>query len=114
MSPTKTQPDELAAAFHEKVGLAQDLETSAVPGPAVMIEQAAAMAVQDAVAHLRNTQTIANAVLGVAEEMLLRDGDGPQANEAVALAQSAVDSATLNVERISALAAAMIGKNAAG
>ncbi len=83
-------------------------------GYEAIIEQAAAMAVQDAVAHLRNTQTIANALLGAAGEMILRDGEAAQANEAMALAQAAVEAATMNVEKISALAVAMTGRTAGG
>jgi hypothetical protein len=68
------------------------------------IAQACAMAVADAAAYLRNTEIIANAVLGVAMEQLLTDIDPSGARAAIEAAQASVVAAAAALADISASA----------
>ena len=71
-------------------------------GPVAMIRLAAAMAVQDAAAHMRNTQSVANAAIGAAQQMLLRGEAAAGAQDALTAAQNAVAAATTNYINVSA------------
>jgi hypothetical protein len=77
-------------------------------GPRAMVEQACAMAIQDAVAYLRNTETISAAAIGAAEEIMLRSAGSAERGDdgaavAVATAQAALAAAVAHVEQVSAL-----------
>ncbi|HEY2070340.1 MAG TPA: hypothetical protein VGG48_12360 [Rhizomicrobium sp.] len=61
-----------------------------------LVRHAAAMAVQDAAAHMRNVNTIASAALGAAHEMILDNQNVDQARAAIAEAQAMVTGATQN------------------
>jgi hypothetical protein len=61
-----------------------------------MIRQAAALAVQDAAAHMRRVQMIASAALGVSQETILRGGNEKVASAAATAAQKMVEGATAN------------------
>ncbi len=80
-------------------------ETYANSGAYAMVAQACAMAVQDAVAYLRNTETIANAAIGAAIEIALNDPEDNESSKAIALAQSTVATALRNFEEVSTAAA---------
>ena len=78
-----------------------DIPTVDVPqnGSYAMVAQACAKAIQDAIAHQRNTETISTAVIGVAQETMLR---APLDQERViATAQAAIAAALQNVEAVS-------------
>jgi hypothetical protein len=85
----------------------QDAKPEAPPpdGCYAMVEQACAMAIQDAVAYLRNTEIVAYAAIGVALEAAGRDPASRDATQAVAMAQSTVAAAVKNLEDVSAAAA---------
>ncbi|MEI9886874.1 MAG: hypothetical protein WDN08_10325 [Rhizomicrobium sp.] len=68
-----------------------------------LVAQACAMAVQDAVAYLRNVETVANAVIGVAQERLLAGADGDTL-KTIATAQETVSAAVRTLEEVSAAA----------
>jgi hypothetical protein len=88
-------------------------ESQAVPEPAAVtvedsasiIALACAMAVQDAVAYLRNTEIIASAAFGAAEARILEDVDPAIAVAALETAQTAVLSAARALQEIGAAAA---------
>jgi len=69
-----------------------------------MVRQACAMAIQDAVAYLRNTELIANAVIGVASQRLLANVDEGNAAAAITAATSSVTAAAEALATISAAA----------
>jgi len=69
-----------------------------------LVKQACAMAIQDAVAYLRNTELIANAVIGVASQRLL-NGDDAGAAAAIAAATGSVKSAAEALAAISTASA---------
>jgi hypothetical protein len=73
-----------------------------------MIRQAAAMAVQDAVSHMRNVNVLATAALGAAQEMMLDDANIDGAKAAIAAAQAMVSAATDNFVAVSAAAGRVI------
>lgn len=79
-------------------------------GPNAMIRLAAAMAVQDAVAHMRNTQMMAGAAIGMAEAMLLGNENVALANETIATAQAAMAAATSNFSVVGAAAVDLLEK----
>jgi hypothetical protein len=74
-----------------------------------MLRQAAALAVQDAVSNMRNVNIIANAALGVAQEMILNGADVEAANAAIAAAQAMVAAALQNFIAVGAAANTLIG-----
>ncbi len=61
-----------------------------------LVRHAAALAVQDAVTHMRNVNTIASATLGAAQEMILDNQNVDQARAAIAEAQAMVTGAAQN------------------
>jgi hypothetical protein len=69
-----------------------------------MVAQACAMAIQDAVAHLRNVEIVANAAIGVAQERLLSGITTPDPQKAIATAQETVTAAIQILEAVSAAA----------
>ena len=80
-----------------------------VPAPAVdipengsysMVALACAMAIQDAVAYLRNTETIATSVIGVAQDVQLR-ASSADTERVIASAQAAVAAAVQNLGAVS-------------
>jgi hypothetical protein len=73
-----------------------------------ILRQAAALAVQDAVSNMRNVNIIANATLGVAQEMILNGADVEAANAAVAAAQAMVAAALQNFIAVGAAANKLI------
>jgi hypothetical protein len=75
-----------------------------------MIRQAAAMAVQDAVSHMRNVNIIAAAALGAAQEMILDDVNVDGAKVAIAAVQSMVAAAADNFVAVSMAAGKVIGE----
>lgn len=70
-------------------------------GPAAVVRLAAAIAVQDAAAHMRHTQSIADAAFGAAQQMLLGGGNATAAQEMLTIAQNAVAAATANFVSLS-------------
>jgi len=70
-----------------------------------LVKQACAMAIQDAVAYLRNTELIANAVIGVASQRLLNGDDDAGAAAAIAAATGSVKSAAEALAAISTASA---------
>jgi hypothetical protein len=66
-----------------------------------LVKQACAMAIQDAVAYLRNTELIANAVIGVAGQRLLNGDNDGGATAAIAAATASVASAAEALATIS-------------
>ena len=70
-----------------------------------VIVQACAMAVADAVAYLRNTETIATAVVGAATERMLLESDSGPAQAAIEAAQNAVLAAARTLETVAQIAA---------
>ena len=72
---------------------------------ASIISLACAMAVQDAVAYLRNTEIIATAAFGAAEARILEDVDAAVAVAAMETAQAAVLAAAKALQDIGAAAA---------
>jgi hypothetical protein len=70
-----------------------------------LVKQACAMAIQDAVAYLRNTELIANAVIGVASQRLLSGEGAESAAAAIAAASASVLTAAESLGAISAASA---------
>jgi hypothetical protein len=70
-----------------------------------LVKQACAMAIQDAVAYLRNTEIIANAVIGVASQRLLNGEGDENAVEAMTAAGATVVAAAETLAAISAASA---------
>jgi len=73
-----------------------------------MVAQACAMAVQDAVAYLRNIETVSSAVIGVAQERLLADPAAQDSLRTIATAQETVAAALKTLEDVSAAAAKIL------
>jgi len=69
-----------------------------------MVAQACAMAIQDAVAHLRNVEIVAGAAIGVAQERQLDGAWGDDPVKIIATAQETVAAAVKNLEAVSAAA----------
>ena len=70
-----------------------------------VIVQACAMAVADAVAHLRNAEIIATAVVGAATERIMLGVEANQAQMAIESAQNSVLAAAHNFQMVAQLAA---------
>lgn len=73
-----------------------------------MVAQACAMAIQDAVVHLRNVEIVAGAAIGVAQEWQLdgtRNGDPVKI---IATAQETIAAAVKNLEAVSAAATKLL------
>ncbi len=68
-----------------------------------MVELACAMAIQDAVAYLRNTEIVAVAVIGAAEEMILNGLNVPDATATLSAAQASVTAATGIVKEVGSI-----------
>ncbi len=62
------------------------------------------MAIQDAVAHLRNVETVAGAAIGVAQERQLNGLGDDDPVKIIATAQETVAAAVKNLEAVSAAA----------
>jgi hypothetical protein len=77
-------------------------------GSYAMVAQACAMAIQDAVAHLRNTETICVAVTGLAQDMMMRSGNPEPFAAVIASAQASVAAAAKNLEAVSAAASKIL------
>jgi hypothetical protein len=73
-----------------------------------MVAQACAMAVQDAVAYLRNIETVSSAVIAVAQERLLADPGAENPLRTIATAQETVAAAVKTLEAVSAAAAKIL------
>lgn len=69
-----------------------------------MIAQAAALAVQDAVANMRSINTVATAAIGAAEQMLAQGASAENAGPMLSLAEASVTAARNNFEAVSLLA----------
>ncbi len=67
-----------------------------------MVAQACAMAIQDAVAHLRNVEIVAGAAIGIAQEWQLVGARGEDPVKIIATAQETVAAAVKNLEAVSA------------
>lgn len=78
------------------------------PGPEAIIRQAMALAVQDATANLRETYTIANAAMGVAQEMLLSGANIDGARASLEASRKSIDDAIMRFEKVSSAASAML------
>ena len=88
-------------------------DPAAAAAPAIedsyeIVKQACAMAIQDAVAYLRNTELIANALIGVASQRLLSGADDPGATAAIAAATASVTAAAEALAAISAASASTL------
>jgi len=70
-----------------------------------LVKQACAMAIQDAVAYLRNTEIIANAVIGVAGHRLLNGVDDGNAAAAISAAAASVKAAAEALATVSTVSA---------
>jgi hypothetical protein len=74
------------------------------------VSHACAMAVADAVANLRNIQTIAGAVIGVALEQILSGADPIAAQQALEAAQNLVQSAVVTLGFIGETTEQILGR----
>jgi len=101
----QTVPEE-AAATAAKLAPPAPVSPNAVSSEAgfAMIEQAWAIAVQDAAAYLRNIEIIASAAIGVALGTAAHGGGG-DASQAIAAAHSCVGAAVRSLDEICAGAA---------
>lgn len=75
-----------------------------------MVAQACALAIEDAVAHLRNVEIVATAVIGVAQERLLQDVSDADSVKAIATAQETIASAVKTLEDVGAAAAKLLAE----
>ena len=73
-----------------------------------MVELACAMAIQDAVAYLRNTEIVAVAVMGAAEEMMMTGLNVPDATATLTAAQASVTTAANFVGDVGKIVAAIL------
>jgi hypothetical protein len=76
-------------------------------GSYAMVAQACAMAIQDAVAYLRNTETVATSVIGVAQDMQLRT-DNADMERVIASAQATIAAAIKNLDAVSSTVAKIL------
>ena len=75
-----------------------------------MVAQACAMAIQDAVAHLRNVEIVAGAAIGVAQEWQLAGTRADDPVRIIAAAQETVAAAVKNLEAVGAAATRILAE----
>ena len=73
-----------------------------------LVELACAMAIQDAVAYLRNTEIVAVAVMGAAQDMMMNNRNVAEATATLAAAQASVAAAGVFLGEIGAVVAAIL------